>query len=93
MAMMHVLTNPVLGLQPGNLGILLCRMVSDCVRVLSLAQVYTLIYVYVAPPTLVGAWSMALRLWRCIEYFTEALFTSVCICVCLLTHNSDDHQT
>ena len=53
----------------------------------------TLMYVYVAPPTLVGAWSMALWLRRCIEYFTEALFTSVCICVCLLTHSSDDHQT
>ena len=48
---------------------LMDRMVKGCVREVSLAQVSCiLMYVYVAPPTPVGAWSMALGLRRRIEY-------------------------
>ena len=39
------------------------RIVKGCVREVSLAQVSCiLMYIYVAPPTPVGAWSMALGL-------------------------------
>ena len=42
---------------------LMGRIVKGCVREVSLAQVsFILIYVYVALPTLVGVWSMALVL-------------------------------
>ena len=55
---------PVLTLQLGILGKLLGlmgRIVKRCVMEVSLAQVSCiLMYVYVAPPTPVGAWSMAL---------------------------------
>ena len=65
MAMLNVLNNPVLTLQLGILGKLLGLMggiVKGCVRGVSLAQVNCiLMYVYVAPPTPVGAWSMALH--------------------------------
>ena len=58
--------HPVLTLQLGILGKLLGlmgRIVKGCVREVSLAQVSCiLMYVYVAPPTPVGAWSMALGL-------------------------------
>ena len=68
---------PVLTLQLGILWILLGlmdRMVKGCVREVSLAQVSCmLLYVYVAPPTPVGAWSMALGLRQRIEYYE-------CIC-------------
>ena len=41
-----------------------------CVREVSLAQVSCiLMYVYVAPPTPVGAWSMALGLRQRFEYY------------------------
>ena len=44
----------------GDLGVN-GRIVKGCVREISLAQVSCiLMYVYVALPTLVGAWSMAL---------------------------------
>ena len=66
MVMLSVLNNPVLTLQLGILGKLLGlmgRIVKGCVREVSLAQVSCiLMYVYVAPPTPVGAWSMALGL-------------------------------
>ena len=57
--MLSVLNNPVLTLQLGKLLGLMGRIVKGCVREVSLAQV---MYVYVAPPTPVGAWSMALGL-------------------------------
>ena len=64
MAKMHVHNNPLLSLQPGLLGILLglkCGMVRDCAREVSLVLVSCiLMYVFVASPTLVGAWLMAL---------------------------------
>ena len=66
MVMLSVLNNPVLTLQLGILGKLLGlmgRIVKGCVREVSLAQVSCiLMYVYVAPHTPVGAWSMALGL-------------------------------
>ena len=44
--------------------------VKGCVREVSLAQVSCiLMYVYVAPPTPVGAWSMALGLRQRFEYY------------------------
>ena len=46
------------------------RIVKGCVRELSLARVSCiLMYVYVAPPTPVGAWSMALGLRQRFEYY------------------------
>ena len=64
MVMLSVLNNLVLTLQLGILGKLLGlmgRIVKGCVREVSLAQVSCIrMYVYVAPPTPVGAWSMAL---------------------------------
>ena len=57
--MLSVLNNPVLTLQLGILGKLLGlmgRIVKGCVREVSLAQISCiLMYVYVAPPTPVGA--------------------------------------
>ena len=54
----------VLGILGKLLG-LMGRIVKGCVREVSLAQVSCiLMYVYVAPPTPVGAWSMALGLWQ-----------------------------
>ena len=68
MVMLSVLT-----LQLGILGKLLRlmdRIVKRCVREVSLAQVSCiLMYVYVAPPTPVGAWSMALGLRQRFEYY------------------------
>ena len=56
--------NISLRMQLGILGKLLGlmgRIVKGCIREVSLAQVSCiLMYVYVAPPTPVGAWSMAL---------------------------------
>ena len=73
MVMLSVLNNPVLTLQLGILGKLLGlmgRIVKGCVREVSLAQVSCiLMYVYVAPPTPVGAWSMALGLRQRFEYY------------------------
>ena len=73
MVMLSVLNNPVLTLQLGILGKLLGlmgRIVKGCVREVSLAQESCiLMYVYVAPPTLVGAWSMALGLRQRFEYY------------------------
>ena len=73
MVMLSVLNNPVLTLQLGILGKLLGlmgRIVKGCVREVSLAQVSCiLMYVYVAPPTPVGAWSMALGLQQRFEYY------------------------
>ena len=72
MAIQYVLNNPVLTLQPGiSLG-LMGGIAKGCVREVSLAQVSCmLVYVCVAPPTPVGAWSMALGLRRRIEcYYT-----------------------
>ena len=71
--MLSVLNNPVLTLQLGILGKLLGlmgRIVKGCVREVSLAQVSCiLMYVYVAPPTPVGTWSMALGLRQRFEYY------------------------
>ena len=54
----------------GDLGEIAGRMVKGCVREVSLAQVSCiLMYVYVAPPTPVGAWSMALGLRQRFEYY------------------------
>ena len=65
-----MLNNPVLTLQLGILGELLGRIVNGCVREVSLAQVSCiLMYVYVALPTPVGAWSMALGLRQRFEYY------------------------
>ena len=51
-------------------GGLMGRIVKGCVREVSLAQVSCiLMYVYVAPPTPVGAWSMALGLRQRFEYY------------------------
>ena len=73
MVILSVLNNPVLTLQLGILGKLLGligRIVKGCVREVSLAQVSCiLMYVYVAPPTPVGAWSMALGLRQRFEYY------------------------
>ena len=73
MVMLSVLNNPVLTLQLGILGKLLGlmgRIVKRCVMEVSLAQVSCiLMYVYVAPPTPVGAWSMALGLRQRFEYY------------------------
>ena len=73
MVMLSVLNNPVLTLQLGILGRLLGlmgRIVKGCVREVSLAQVSCiLMYVYVAPPTPVGAWSMALGLRQRFECY------------------------
>ena len=45
------------------------RIVKRCVMEVSLAQVSCiLMYVFVAPPTPVGAWSMALGLRQRFEY-------------------------
>ena len=77
MVMLSVLNNPVLTLQLGILGKLLGlmgRIVKGCVREVSLAQVSCiLIYVYVAPPTPVGAWSMALGLQQRFEYYCRRM--------------------
>ena len=68
MVMLSVLNNPVLTLQLGILE--MGRIVKGCVREISLAQVSCiLMYVYVAPPTPVGAWSMALGLRQRFEYY------------------------
>ena len=68
--MLNVLNNPVLIFQLGILGILLGLMVKGCVREVSLAQVSCiLMYVYVASPTLVGAWLMALGLRQRNDYY------------------------
>ena len=54
----------------GKLLGLMGRIVKRCVREVSLAQVSCiLMYVYVAPPTPVGAWSMALGLRQRFEYY------------------------
>ncbi len=55
----------------GDLGeIAGVRIVKGCVSEVSLAQVSCiLMYVYVAPPTPVGAWSMALGLRQRLEYY------------------------
>ena len=53
---MHVHNNPLLCLQPGILGILLGVKMWD-------------LYDDVAPPTLVGAWSMDLVLRQRIQYY------------------------
>ena len=59
MVILNVLNNPVVTLQLGKLLGLMGRIVKGCVREVSLAQVSCiLMYVYVAPPTPVGAWSM-----------------------------------
>ena len=54
----------------GKLLGLMDRIVKGCVREVSLAQLSCiLMYVYVAPPTPVGAWSMALGLRQRFEYY------------------------
>ena len=76
MVMLSVLNNPVLTLQLGILGKLLWlmgRIVKGCVREVSLAQVSCiLMYVYVAPPTPVGAWSMALGLRSVLSIYSRS---------------------
>ena len=86
MVMLSVLNNPVLTLQLGILGKLLGlmgRIVKGCVREVSLAQVSCiLMYVYVAPPIPVGAWSMV-GLWQRFEYYyyyyKRQLLASACL--------------
>ena len=59
----------------GKLLGLMGKIVKGCVREVSLAQVSCiLMYVYVAPPTPVGAWSMALGLRQCFEYYYYTLW-------------------
>ena len=54
----------------GKLLGLMSRIVKGCVREVSLAQVSCiLMYVYVALPTPVGEWSMALGLRQHFEYY------------------------
>ena len=54
----------------GEIAVVNGRMVKGCVREVSLAQVSCiLMYIYVAPPTPVGAWSMALGLRQRFEYY------------------------
>ena len=83
MVMLSVLNNPALTLELGILAKLLWlmgRIVKGCVREVSLAQVgCILMYVYVAPPTPVGAWLMALGLRQRIEYYSQ---TMVVIIIC-----------
>ena len=51
------------------------RIVKGCVREVSLAQVSCiLMYVYVAPPTPVGAWSMATAAFSFYYYYVAQLF-------------------
>ena len=73
MVMLNLLNNPVLTLQLGILWILLGlmgRIVKGCVR-----EVYKhgtgKLYVYVALPTPVGVWSMALGLRQRIYYYYQ----------------------
>ena len=70
MVMLSVLNNPLqLGIMGKLLG-LMGRIVKGCVREVSLAQVSCiLMYVYVALPIPVDAWSMALGLWQRFEYY------------------------
>ena len=78
MVMLSVLNNPVLTLQLGKLLWLMGRIVKGCVREVSLAQVSCiLMYVYVAPPTPVGAWSMALGLRQRFEYYYYAYMVAL----------------
>ena len=70
MVMLSVLNNPVLTLQLEILGKLLGlmgRIMKGCGREVSLAQVSCILYV--APPTPVGVWSMALGLQQRFEYY------------------------
>ena len=58
----------------GKLLWLMGRIVKGCVREVSLAQVSCiLMYVYVAPPTPAGAWSIALGLRQRFEYYYYSL--------------------
>ena len=60
------------------------RIAKGCVREVSLAQVScVLMYVYVAPPTPVGAWSMALRLRQRFEYYYYSLHVDLYTMSCL----------
>ena len=83
MVMLSVLNNPVLTLQLGILGKflgLMGRIVKG-----SLAQVSCiLMYVYVAPPTPVGAWSMALGLRQRLEYYYYYYYYACHRYVCLI---------
>ena len=57
----------------------------------SLAQVSCiLIYVYVALPTPVGAWSMALGLRQCIEYYYYCMYTPDVCGVFVVEHQQRD---
>ena len=58
--MLSVLNNPALTRILGKLLGLMGRIVKGCVRKAQVSCI--LMYVYVAPPTPVGAWSMALGL-------------------------------
>ena len=100
MAMLNAVNNPILTLQLGILGKLLGsmgRIVKGCVREVSLAHVSCiLMYVYVAPPTPVGAWSMALGL-RQRFYCLRSTSTEVPLHVPLLlftflTHTVGKHK-
>ena len=90
MVMLSVLNNPVLTLQLGILGKLLelmGRIVKRCVMEVSLAQVSCiLMYVYVAPPTPVGAWSMALGLRQRFEYYYYTFLLTFGALACQLTY-------
>ena len=63
----------------GDHGDIVGVKVQDCTSEVSLAKVSCLMmYTYVAPPTLVGAWSMALVLRQRIEYYYY-LILGVCL--------------
>ena len=72
MAIINVPNDPILTLQLGILGKMLGlmgRIGKVCVREVSLALSCILMYVCVAPPTPVGAGSIALGLQQCIECY------------------------
>ena len=58
MAMLNVLNNPILTLQLGSWVGSMSRILKGCVREVSLVQVSCIpMYVYVGPPTPVGAFA------------------------------------
>ena len=78
------MTHPSLSPQPGIWGNLLGlrgRVVRICVREVSLTLVsfthLILVWMYVAPPMRMGAWSMALVLRQRIEYYIYIAHTNI----------------
>ena len=92
MVMLSVLNNPALTLQLGILGLgLMGRIVKRCVREVSLAQVSCIVmYVYVAPSTPVGAWSMAFGLRERFEYYYYCALVPYASCT-LVENTPSEH--